>query len=139
RKRPGVCRTASTVPLTGRRLTCTSSGDMRMLTRVAGARRKVSSRSGTTATGRRAATPTTATAPSTAPTVAITGQPSRAMGRRSPTRDGLLVAGAIDQPVLPEPRHEGAQARSDLLDRMLRRLLTQLAEVGRSAAVLRDP
>src|SRR5579871_3242164 len=124
RNRPGVCRTASTVPLTGLRFTCTSSGDMKMLTRVAGARRNPSSRSlatattrpsagattsrapgggtrsgsrkklrarprpttrGMTADGRPAAAPTTATAPRTAATVAITGQPSRAMGSRGPT------------------------------------------------------
>src|SRR5262245_15784759 len=164
------------VPATGLRFTCTSSGDMKMLTRVAGARRNCSSRPATTsstrtsagattssspgggcrsgsrkkyrqnatatsngrsATGCPAAAPTTPTTPNTPAATAITGQPSRAIGITRVIE--LLVPCSIDQSIRPEPRHESAQLAPDLLDRVLRGLLPQLAEVRLAAAVLRHP
>src|SRR5439155_554165 len=59
RNLPAVWRTGATVAETGLRFTCTSSGDMKMLTRVAGAWSTRSSRSSITATTRPSAGETT--------------------------------------------------------------------------------
>src|SRR5262245_37756535 len=60
-----------------------------------------------------------------------------------PTRDEvsgrLLITCSIDQAVGGQPRHERPKLATDLLDRMRRGLLAQLAEVRLAAAVLRHP
>src|SRR2546425_863398 len=63
----------------------------------------------------------------------MTGQPSRAIVTY------FLVPRAVDEPLGGEPGHQAAQLRPHLLDRMLRGLLPELAEVRQAAAVLGDP
>src|SRR5437867_3958681 len=63
----------------------------------------------------------------------MTGQPSRAIATSS------LVPRAVDEPFGGEPGHQATQLRPHLLDRVLRGLLPELAEVRQAAAVLGDP
>src|SRR2546422_8466428 len=55
------------------------------------------------------------------------------------SRVDLLVPRAVDEPLGGEPRHQAPELRPHLLDRMLGRLLPQLAEVWQAATVLGDP
>src|SRR5688500_3778910 len=49
------------------------------------------------------------------------------------------VLSLVDESVRPEPRHELPQLGADLLDRVVRALLPELAEVRHPAPILGDP
>src|SRR5262245_12144170 len=133
-------RTSSTRPSAGETTRWSSGGGRRSGSRKKYRQKPTPSRRGSTAAGCPAATPTIATTPRTPAAMAITGQPSRAIGiRRVVGLLGASVARAVDEAVRGEPRHERPQLRSDVLDRVLRGLAAQLAEVRLAAAVLGHP